>query len=125
MKSQYARFQIGDACLYKDKRYTIVSIVWIDPSPGYFTWHIERLLDPSKVEAVEIDPALELAHIIEHGYITQREDGLYQERTVSDDEITRLDDPPTWAYVDELRARIIVLETALKLTYRQAGKKRG
>ncbi len=120
--AEYARFKIGDPCLFQGTRYTVISPVWVDPFPGYFTWHIERLLDPSKVESAEIDPLMELDHIIEHGYITQREDGLYQERTVRDDELTRLDEPPTWDEVDRLKAQIFILNEALKLKYRQAGR---
>jgi hypothetical protein len=120
----YTRFKIGDPCLYQGLRYTIVSVVWIDPYPGYFTWHIERLLDPSKVTTVEIDASLELDHIIEHGFITVRDGNFYQERTVSDSELSRLDDPPTWYEVDRLKAQIFILNEALKLKYRQTGRKK-
>lgn len=123
MKSQFARFNTGDACLYEGKRYTIVSPVWIDPFPGVFTWHIERLLDRNE-EAQEFTASLRFEEMkAGNGITTFRPDGRYHEIAVAEDELTRLDDPPTWAMIDELRARIIVLEEALQLKYRQPEKK--
>lgn len=119
MSDTYARFKIGDACLYQGKRYMITSPVWVDPFPGYFTWQIEHLLDANDPL---IDPPIRtLEWVIENGIIDIREGQRYQVRNVGEDELTDVDAPPTWDLVDELRARIQTLETALRTKYRRTG----
>lgn len=120
-QSNYARFQIGDVCLYKGHRYTIVCPIWVDPHPGYFTWHIERIMEHSETLEMPHDPLTILKWIEKNGIIQTRDDVRYQSFNVCEDDLEGEDDPPTWDYVDELRTRNVQLEEALKLRYRSAG----
>lgn len=126
---QYARFQIGDACLYQGKRYMIVAPIWIDPFPGSFTWHIERLIDHD--ERLEMPTPHTLEWVMENGVIETRGDGRYQVRNISEDALEDEDDNPTWEYVNDLKARYVRLEMQvaelqrlLKTKFRRTGIKR-
>jgi hypothetical protein len=129
MPDTYARFQTGDACLYRGQRYTIISPVWINPFPGVMTWHIERLLDSS--DQIEVPRTIDLEWIMANGVIQTRDDQRYQAYNVSEDEIENEDDPPTWQDIDDLRerhvkleAQIAALQTQLKTKFRRTGIKR-
>jgi hypothetical protein len=127
----YARFQIGDVCLYQGKRYTIVSHVWVTPFPGYVTWRIERLLDSSESpERLTVEFRSEEMAALD-GLTTKRNDCFYHEVVVSEGEIENEDDDPTWQDIDNLRARHVQLEmqieqlqSQLKTKFRRTGIKR-
>lgn len=125
----YSRFQIGDVCLYKGKRYTITSMIWVDPFPGVMTWHIERLLDSS--EQIEIPRTIDIEWVMKNGIVSKRGDQRYQTYNVCEDELENEDDDPTWQDIDDLRARhvqleaqIAALQAQLKTKYRRTGIKR-
>lgn len=127
----YARFQTGDVCLYQGKRYTITSPVWVDPFPGVFTWHIERLLDSSEApEKITVEMrSAEMSAL--KGLTTKRDDLFYHEVIISEDELEDEDDSPTWQDIDDLRARHVTLEAQiaqlqaeLKMKFRRTGIKR-
>jgi hypothetical protein len=123
-KPEYARFQLGDACLYNKERYMIIGVVWVDPFPGVMTWHIERLLerhDPLCQLSNELrgKKTRSLEEVMQHGIIRERDGNFYQEFNISEDELEDIDAPPTWEQVDQLRAQIVTLSAALTSRFRR------